>query len=345
MTTAMLVSRTQPYHSGHHAIVTEALKQCDRLILAIGSANLSGSLKNPLSYQERVKYIKDCIEEHNPEFPSRIKITFINDYYDDNDWNNALSKIIKNENVDKLFYHDKGDGSSDWVKDIDIHLTYYTNKKIDFIDIDTNSTISATELRTNILSGKNYDNHDWDKYRQYAKDIEQYKNQFHNPFSKNNTSTFFTTDVLLRYYPNHDSNDFYILLIKRNKGFGGGKYAMIGGFVETWESPEEASLREFTEETGIGQDFFKRENLSLKYVSRYFDDPNHSDRGRIITKVFCYELTMEGFKELQEFISEFGENDEVSELRLVHSSEYLNGGIEHNMFENHAKIIHEMLKL
>lgn len=44
----LLCGRFQPVHRGHIELIREALKHCDHLIIAIGSAQESGTKKEPL---------------------------------------------------------------------------------------------------------------------------------------------------------------------------------------------------------------------------------------------------------------------------------------------------------
>lgn len=44
----VFIGRFQPFHSGHKAVIDEALKRADEVIMLIGSANLPRSLRNPL---------------------------------------------------------------------------------------------------------------------------------------------------------------------------------------------------------------------------------------------------------------------------------------------------------
>lgn len=57
----LYIGRFQPFHNGHLYMVKEAMKQCEFLIIAIGSAQESRTEKNPFSIYERYKYIRSAL--------------------------------------------------------------------------------------------------------------------------------------------------------------------------------------------------------------------------------------------------------------------------------------------
>ena len=61
----LYVGRFQPFHNGHKSVVKEALKHCDRLIIAIGSAQESRTKKNPFTFEERRKFIWHALSYDN----------------------------------------------------------------------------------------------------------------------------------------------------------------------------------------------------------------------------------------------------------------------------------------
>ncbi len=51
--TALLIGRFQPFHNGHLEVVKTISKKCDRMIIGIGSAQLSHTFENPFTAGER----------------------------------------------------------------------------------------------------------------------------------------------------------------------------------------------------------------------------------------------------------------------------------------------------
>jgi bifunctional NMN adenylyltransferase/nudix hydrolase len=168
--------------------------------------------------------------------------------------------------------------------------------------------------------------YDFNPYREYVKFINDYNSKFTHPYC--NKTTHVTVDLLIRTIDNNHNNA--IVLIKRNKGLGSGKYALIGGFVEPHETCLDAVIRECYEETGI---IIPKQLIDDE--SKVFDAPNRSDRGRIITHVYqCY---LEYYK-LLDIINNFKPNDEVSEIKIVSEGEF-NSNIKYNSFEDHSLLV------
>lgn len=51
------IGRFQPYHDGHHAMVESIAEEVDELVLGIGSADQSHTLRNPFTAGERIMMI------------------------------------------------------------------------------------------------------------------------------------------------------------------------------------------------------------------------------------------------------------------------------------------------
>lgn len=55
----LYIGRFQPLHIGHTHIISKMLDECDKVIIAIGSAQESGTKRNPLSFAYREGLIFD----------------------------------------------------------------------------------------------------------------------------------------------------------------------------------------------------------------------------------------------------------------------------------------------
>ncbi|MGZ5180548.1 MAG: NUDIX domain-containing protein [Ramlibacter sp.] len=80
----------------------------------------------------------------------------------------------------------------------------------------------------------------------------------------------------------------HVLLIRRGRSPGRGLWALPGGFLEPREAVLHAAVRELVEETGLPLSM-RQMRQRLRGV-RIFDHPERSQRGRIITHTFFFDL-------------------------------------------------------
>ncbi len=93
METALFVGRFQPLHNGHIDIIQKILKENDKIIIVIGSADEDFSQKNPLTTKERIILIKEAIKEMGVS-PKNYHIIPLRDINNINLWVNHLNKHI-----------------------------------------------------------------------------------------------------------------------------------------------------------------------------------------------------------------------------------------------------------
>ena len=80
----------------------------------------------------------------------------------------------------------------------------------------------------------------------------------------------------------------HVLMIKRNGQPGRGLWALPGGYVEEYELLRDAAVRELEEETGL---VIAPEEIEASLRGTHtFDYPWRSQRGRVITQAYCFEL-------------------------------------------------------
>ena len=91
MKRALFIGRFQPFHNAHLADVKKILKECDEVIIAIGSSQEKNTLENPFSYDERSQMIAKVFKKAKIK---GCKIYPVPDLYDDNKWINYLKKNL-----------------------------------------------------------------------------------------------------------------------------------------------------------------------------------------------------------------------------------------------------------
>mgnify|MGYP002761249881 CR=1 FL=1 len=63
MTRGFYIGRFQPFHDGHHAMVDRIREEIDELVVGIGSADQSHTVRNPFTAGERIMMITKALAE------------------------------------------------------------------------------------------------------------------------------------------------------------------------------------------------------------------------------------------------------------------------------------------
>lgn len=140
----LYVGRFQPLHIGHTSIIDRMLDECEYVVIAIGSAQESGTEKNPLSFPLR----KHIISQTYFRRLHRMTIVPINDrenYSDDSSWGDYLFDQIRKYPTlsPSIIYEGEENVRTHW----------YDNYNIPVVKIPrTEIAISGTELRHMILN-------------------------------------------------------------------------------------------------------------------------------------------------------------------------------------------------
>jgi nicotinamide-nucleotide adenylyltransferase len=72
---ALLVGRFQPIHNGHISVIKQILAENDEIVIAVGSAQLSHTLENPLTAGERVYLIQKALSYEGIDLKRAFIIT------------------------------------------------------------------------------------------------------------------------------------------------------------------------------------------------------------------------------------------------------------------------------
>lgn len=144
----LYLGRFQPLHIGHTSIIRKMLDECEKIIIAVGSAQESGNERNPLSFEFR----KRLIEETYQRYMNDILILPINDrekYADDSSWGDYLFKQIYDQTVLRpdVIYEGAENVNDHWYDTYDIQIVKVPRMRI---------PISGTEIRDAILHHDEY---------------------------------------------------------------------------------------------------------------------------------------------------------------------------------------------
>jgi len=156
----ILIGRFQTMHVGHEQMINTAIALCDEVGVFIGSAQESGTQKNPFSYEIRKSFFSDI-------YGDRIKVAPLNDIGVGNNsrWGEYVLKNVEDTfgRLPDLLVSGKEERRLDWFDGI-------TGLQIAELYIPKSIDISASRMREFFLEGdvdswKNYTNPlHWGKY-------------------------------------------------------------------------------------------------------------------------------------------------------------------------------------
>lgn len=284
---AVFIGRFSPPHLGHLEVIKAALEQAKEVVIFVGSANRSPSIRNPFPVAFRIEMIRVMLTR---EQNLRVKLFELDDYmYNDYAWNADITATVA-----EWFPHASEIALVGHSKD---HSSYYLREFPQWksIEVPNYKGFNSTAIRERYLDKyvvlhdqvhPNVDKMliDWeltdafgDVSNEYAA-IKAYKEKWKNtPFPV----TFNTVDGVV-------TQGGHVLLVERDDYPGKGLVALPGGFLDPGETLEQAVVRELNEETGLKVS--KRTLQTCVVKRKTYDDPYRSSRGRTITHAFHIDL-------------------------------------------------------
>ena len=292
--TAILIGRFEPVHTGHLALLREALERARRAIVIVGSAHQARTPKNPFTWAEREAMLRGALPEADR---ARLTVLPVRDCYDEPVWARAVRDAVARHTAPHerigLVGHFK-DATSGYL---------HAFPGWELIRMERKGSIDATTIR--------------DAYfgatpatvaaalQPLAADIppatlallEQFAQTPHYPALQEEwrmlrgyraawaaapyPPVFVTVDAVLRCQD-------HVLLIRRAHAPGKGLLAVPGGFIEQRETVWQSCLRELAEEThcAVPEATLR---AALRSVT-VFDHPDRSQRGRTITHAHYFDL-------------------------------------------------------
>lgn len=279
------IGRFQPKHKAHHSNTLQALQQGKQVVIFIGSSGENPRMDNPFSFKERVEQFKIGFSEQD-----LVRMTFI----PIEDWLYVYSKWLRRvKNHARNICQDKGldpnkiallgydkDNTSFYVHDF---------PEWDFINVEGVHNMSSTDVREywyrlgkfqehpNLLPESN------DYFEANQVKFEDRFDRLRMAFERQRVKQYGPISMAVDAMVIKEQNfEKYILLVRRKDD---STLALPGGFLETKETLLQGSKRELKEETGFDIGEFKP-----THISRVFDDPKRSQKGRVITQVFVWDL-------------------------------------------------------
>lgn len=353
----VFMGRFQPLHNGHIHVINRALDHADKIIVLVGSANLSRSPRNPFTYSERRQMIEDAVESGAlRQGRDRIIVRPIADFpYNDAAWIASVQHTVDqavladNNPNEHTTLHGTRDFKIGLVGHAKDHTSYYLKLFPEWrsIDVTTSySLMSATDLRNDylrrspaipgahlvplnvqhFLTGFMLTEH----FKWLVEEQEFYIG-YRRSWDGAPYPVFITCVDTVVVQSGH------VLLVRRAAHPGKGLLALPGGHVNPKETFRAAAIRELKEETRISDDKGEIPPAMLASFiedskTRLFDAVHRSERGRVVTE--AYYLSLPNRTSL---FSVKGDDDAAS------ASWHPLGSLRStDLYEDHAAIITEM---
>jgi bifunctional NMN adenylyltransferase/nudix hydrolase len=290
--TLVLIGRFQPLHSAHLEIIKRATALTDQLVIIVGSAKQPRTYKNPFTFDERARMIKDATRGLNMQVYVEPNTDTI---YNDQAWAVRVQGIVSKYRVlggagVGIIGHKKDDSSfyldmfPQWGYE-DVELIEFLSA-VDIRDLYFKWTFNSNFIK-NVVPETTYDFlMEFRKSEEFAQIIRE--REFIAEHNKQYAG--------LKYPPIFSTADAvvicsgHVLMIKRRAEPGKGLWALPGGYVnaKTDKSVEDAAIRELREETQIKVPAPVLRGSIVR--SKVFDAIDRSPRGRIITHAFHIQL-------------------------------------------------------
>lgn len=338
---AIFIGRFSPVHDGHMNVIRHACDTSDKVLILVGSSHQPRDMRNPWRYGERVAMLKHAIRDAGLNITKFVFEPLEDFIYQDNLWTRQVQRLVRQhadnmgDNVEvRLHGHNKDETT--W------YIKAFPQWGEPVTDTEFNS-MNATDVRNAFFAGT-----DPEEIQGISASVRQYLASFKHSqdyqyivkeyeFQAKHdamwaqapyTPTFNTVDSIV-------VQSGHILLIRRKSHPGLGTWAIPGGYLNPKETQLDSAIRELREETGLKvPEKVLRGSL---VAAETFDDPKRSTRGRIITRVFYFQLN----DELQ--LPRVRGGDDADKAQWITLDDFLH--MREQMFEDHFSIIRKMLNI
>lgn len=244
-----VIGRWMPIHNGHKAFLIKLAHEFDKIIVMIGSCYESGTQRNCISAVEREKMLRAIFKREGIS-TEKYEIIPIADAETFEEWIDTVRRVCNLKGVTHFCTGNK--------EDI-LNVLEHKGEKLGFEMInpedDSDFPYHATDIRKLIIEGK---------YEELEKMIpEEIKPILFRYTFKEILAT--SKNCGIKFVPGRQTVDMiflirnildgkiYVLLGKRSieKVDFPGYLALPGGGIDEFETPTDAAIREFREETGL----------------------------------------------------------------------------------------------
>ena len=149
----LYIGRFQPLHIGHESIIRKMLDECQRVIIAVGSSQESGTNRNPFTFEQREDLITNVF--YRERLTGQLKIMPLEDREDpsnDASWGDyVFQKVYQRFYVfpDAVYEGDESERHN-----------WYDNRNVEIVRVPrTDIPVSATLVREAIKNGPSISEH------------------------------------------------------------------------------------------------------------------------------------------------------------------------------------------
>lgn len=299
------IGRFSPFHIGHAETISRALSLSKKVLVIVGSAFKARDIKNPWKFEERKRMIMDWVKTTGHD-PSKLVVVGQRDYpYNNNRWLGDIQRHVSEHDSGGTVYLTGSDRD-----DSTFYLKEFPSFKLDLvgaIDIGISQYLAATSIRdlylSNMLNKRHMTDMEVDsvninflpttslKFLQEFRQTEWFKTlveefEFQVDHDKRwagapYTPIFQTVDAVV-------VQTGHLLLVRRRNAPGRGLWALPGGYLNPNEWMIDGAIRELYEETRL--DVPRPVVAGSVKDDHIFEAPGRSNRGRIITRAFLFQL-------------------------------------------------------
>lgn len=157
--TGLAVMRGQPLHLGHAALVSRMSQDCDTVIIGFGSTQISGQVRNPFTFEQRVEMMRLIFGDRFKPIP----LVDIDSPTSSGEWADyVLAKIEKMNLPEPTDYYTGSPQDAKWytrhfarLDDPDVkiglmttHSSAFTGKRLNLLDRVASGLPPAEEIRS-----------------------------------------------------------------------------------------------------------------------------------------------------------------------------------------------------
>lgn len=334
---AVCIGRFQLFHDAQLALLRAALSLAPRVAVLVGSARQARSPRNPFTYDERVETMRLALSEEERD---RVTFVAVRDVYDQQRWvrevRETMARLTGSPNTRVALVGHRKDPTGDYlddfpgwpVRDVGRQGEVHGKALRAVLYASPNLDASLAALASQVPPGTLDFLRSWAQLpflaklrEEWAELAEEHDKWAGSPYPP----VFVTVDAVVRVAGQ-------VLLIRRGRAPGKDLLAVPGGFIEQRETAYQSAVRELREETGF--ELLPSEMEHALKAQRVFDHPDRSQRGRVITHAFYFDLG-------QRMLPEIAGSDDAAEARWVPMAEL--PALEEQFHDDHFHILDAFL--